>query len=54
MNAKYYRNKEEVGCVESDSLWELCNDFFILIDEDEYVEVSRKENEIRFYVVNLT
>ena len=49
MKRKLFRNWKAIQNVEPDSLWELINDKYVLVDDDEYVFVMAEGNEYMFY-----
>jgi len=46
---QYYRNKVEIKGVDPDSLWELKGNLLVLVDEDQYITVSKKKIDL-FYL----
>jgi len=47
-NHQYYRNKTEIKRIDPHSLWELKNNQFILVDDDQFIHVPESEKE-KFY-----
>ncbi len=47
----YYRNLTEIEGCEPESLWVLQDRMLVLVDDDEYVQVSLEENQDVFYEV---
>ena len=47
---KYYRNKTEIEGYEPESLWELReDDYLYLVNDDEFARVKLEENKEQFY-----
>lgn len=48
---KYYRNKEPIGEIDAESLWQLQDDELVLVDDDQYIPISYEANKHLFYQV---
>ena len=50
-DSEYYRNKVHIFDIEPGSLWELKNDRFVLVDDDQYIYADYPEYDDYFYQV---
>lgn len=47
----YFRNKEPIGTIDAECLWQLVGDSLQLVDDDQYIALPYEANKHLFYQV---